>query len=156
MSGNSPFGVGGSGASQTNVGAGGPPWISSGNYGSDGQQNMGGNGGSDPCYNVGPGGGGGGGYFGGGGGGGSDCYASYPLGGGGGGGSSYFPNNLGCVKVPTKEMGLFLLSTFLAKCLLQMFKLIVVVILGLTALHTPKITTRLPMLQILLRVATVL
>ena len=97
LSGTSPFGVGGSGASQANVGAGGPPWISSGNYGSDGQQNVGGNGASDPCYDLGPGGGGGGGYFGGGGGG-SDCYANYPLGGGGGGGgSSYFPNALSCV-----------------------------------------------------------
>lgn len=96
LSGSNPYGVGGSGASQVSVGAGGPPWISSGNYGENGQQNIGGNGASDPCYNLGPGGGGGGGYFGGGGGG-SDCWDIYPLGGGGGGGgSSYYPNSLNC------------------------------------------------------------
>lgn len=97
LSGTSPFGVGGEGATQNGVGQGGPPWIPSGNYGSAGQQNIGGEGASDPCYNVGPGGGGGGGFFGGGGGG-SDCYAYYPLGGGGGGGgSSFYPNNLSCI-----------------------------------------------------------
>lgn len=96
LSGTSPFGVGGSGASQNDVGQGGPPWISDGNYGSNGQQNIGGDGATDPCYDLGPGGGGGGGLFGGGGGG-SDCYSNYPLGGGGGGGgSSYYPN-LACV-----------------------------------------------------------
>lgn len=83
----SPFGQGGYGGTQTSGGAGGPPWISSGNAGQNGALGVGGTGGSDPCYNKGPGGGGGGGYYGGGGGG-SDCYANPPLGGGGGGGGS--------------------------------------------------------------------
>ncbi|MBI4931763.1 MAG: PKD domain-containing protein [Bacteroidetes bacterium] len=83
----SPFGQGGFGATQIAGGAGGPPWIASGNAGQSGVLGVGGAGGSDPCYNVGPGGGGGGGYYGGGGGG-SDCFSSCPLGGGGGGGGS--------------------------------------------------------------------
>jgi len=94
--GTSPFGQGGGGATQTAAGNGGPPWISSGNYGTSGSLGVGGNGGSDPCYNVAPGGGGGGGYYGGGGGG-SDCYSSSPYGGGsGGGGSSLTPAGGGC------------------------------------------------------------
>jgi len=94
--GTSPYGIGGGGASQTNGGSGGPPWITSGNYGIDGSLGNGGNGATDPCYNKGPGGGGGGGYYGGGGGG-SDCYNSSPLGGGGGGGgSSLTPSSSVC------------------------------------------------------------
>lgn len=85
--GTSPFGQGGSGGTQTAGGNGGPPWIPSGNPGQAGSLGNGGAGGSDPCYNVGPGGGGGGGFYGGGGGG-SDCFASGSLGGGGGGGGS--------------------------------------------------------------------
>lgn len=85
--GDSPFGQGGSGATQNSGGPGGPPWIGSGNNGSSGGLGNGGAGATDPCYNVGPGGGGGGGYYGGGGGG-SDCFASGTLGGGGGGGGS--------------------------------------------------------------------
>lgn len=85
--GTSPFGQGGFGGSQTAGGNGGPPWISSGYAGQPGSMGNGGSGGSDPCYNLGPGGGGGGGYYGGGGGG-SDCFASGSLGGGGGGGGS--------------------------------------------------------------------
>lgn len=86
-SGTSPFGQGGFGASQVAGGNGGPPWIASGNPGQPGSLGNGGNGGSDPCYNLGPGGGGGGGFYGGGGGG-SDCFGSGSLGGGGGGGGS--------------------------------------------------------------------
>ncbi|MCB0401653.1 MAG: T9SS type A sorting domain-containing protein [Flavobacteriales bacterium] len=82
-----PFGVGGEGGTQTAGGLGGPPWISSGNYGSNGSLGAGGAGATDPCYNNSPGGGGGGGYYGGGGGG-SDCYNISPYGGGGGGGGS--------------------------------------------------------------------
>ncbi len=94
--GNSPYGVGGAGADQSSGGAGGPPWILSGNYGSNGTLGSGGSGASDPCYNYGPGGGGGGGYYGGGGGG-SDCYPNTPLGGGGGGGgSSLTPTGFTC------------------------------------------------------------
>lgn len=89
VNGQSPFGQGGFGATQTAGGAGGPPWIASGNAGQPGVLGVGGAGGSDPCYNVGPGGGGGGGYYGGGGGG-SDCFSGCPLGGGGGGGGSCF------------------------------------------------------------------
>jgi gliding motility-associated-like protein len=85
--GQSPFGQGGFGGTQTAGGTGGPPWISSGNAGQNGALGIGGAGGSDPCYNLGPGGGGGGGYYGGGGGG-SDCFGSGSLGGGGGGGGS--------------------------------------------------------------------
>lgn len=93
----SPFGQGGGNGTQTAGGAAGPPWISSGNPGQPGAYLQGGNGGSDPCYNLGPGGGGGGGYYGGGGGG-SDCFSSGSLGGGaGGGGSSLVPPGSGCV-----------------------------------------------------------
>ena len=96
VTGTSPFGVGGGGASQTNGGSGGPPWINSGNVGGNGSLGNGGNGATDPCYNVGPGGGGGGGYYGGGGGG-SDCFAYGSLGGGGGGGgSSLTPSGSAC------------------------------------------------------------
>lgn len=96
VAGTSPFGQGGGAASQSSGGTGGPPWISSGNYGSAGTLGTGGNGGTDPCYNVAPGGGGGGGYYGGGGGG-SDCFSSSPYGGGsGGGGSSLTPAGGGC------------------------------------------------------------
>jgi gliding motility-associated-like protein len=92
----SPFGVGGGAASQSAGGNGGPPWISSGNSGTAGSLGQGGNGASDPCYNVAPGGGGGGGFYGGGGGG-SDCWSSSPYGGGsGGGGSSFTPAGGGC------------------------------------------------------------
>jgi len=95
-SGSSPYGQGGFGASTTAGGAGGPPWISSGNTGNPGSLGQGGAGASDPCYNLGPGGGGGGGYYGGGGGG-SDCFGSAPLGGGGGGGgSSLVPVGFSC------------------------------------------------------------
>src|SRR5690606_12699146 len=73
--GDSPFGDGGVGGTQFGGGNGGPPWIGSGNYGAPGVLANGGNGASDPCYNVAPGGGGGGGYYGGGGGG-SDCFSS--------------------------------------------------------------------------------
>lgn len=83
----SPFGQGGFGASQTAGGNGGPPWIMSGNAGLPGALGVGGTGGSDPCFNLGPGGGGGGGFYGGGGGG-SDCFQTGSLGGGGGGGGS--------------------------------------------------------------------
>ena len=96
ISGASPFGQGGYGASSSAGGNGGPPWITSGNYGSNGSLLNGGTGASDPCYNLGPGGGGGGGYYGGGGGG-SDCYSSGSLGGGGGGGgSSLTPTGTSC------------------------------------------------------------
>ena len=95
--GESPFGQGGNGATQNAGGTGGPPWIGSGNNGSNGALGIGGAGATDPCYNVGPGGGGGGGYYGGGGGG-SDCFASGTLGGGGGGGgSSLTPAGFTCV-----------------------------------------------------------
>ena len=93
----SPFGQGGGNGTQTAGGAAGPPWIASGNPGLPGSFLQGGNGASDPCYNLGPGGGGGGGYYGGGGGG-SDCFGSGSLGGGaGGGGSSLVPPGSGCV-----------------------------------------------------------
>jgi gliding motility-associated-like protein len=96
VAGTSPFGQGGGPGTQTAGGAAGPPWISSGYAGTAGTLGVGGNGGSDPCYNVAPGGGGGGGYYGGGGGG-SDCYSSAPYGGGsGGGGSSLVPSAGGC------------------------------------------------------------
>ena len=85
--GDSPFGQGGGGATANNGGGGGPPWNNSGNSGESGALGLGGDGGQDPCYNVGPGGGGGGGKYGGGGGG-SDCFAGGSLGGGGGGGGS--------------------------------------------------------------------
>lgn len=95
--GDSPFGQGGNGATQNSGGAGGPPWIGSGNDGDGGGLGFGGDGAIDPCYGVGPGGGGGGGYYGGGGGG-SDCFASGTLGGGGGGGgSSLTPAEFLCV-----------------------------------------------------------
>lgn len=87
LNGDSPFGQGGTGGGSTTGGGGGPPWIGSGNYGSNGLLATGGAGAIDPCYDVGPGGGGGGGRYGGGGGG-SDCFASGSLGGGGGGGGS--------------------------------------------------------------------
>ena len=90
------FGMGGGGATAAAGGTAGPPWIASGNPGVAGSLGLGGAGGSDPCYNLGPGGGGGGGYYGGGGGG-SDCYGTAPLGGGGGGGgSSLIPGGGGC------------------------------------------------------------
>lgn len=93
----SPFGQGGGNGTQTAGGSAGPPWISSGNPGQPGSYLQGGSGGSDPCYNLGPGGGGGGGYYGGGGGG-SDCFSAGSLGGGaGGGGSSLVPPGSGCV-----------------------------------------------------------
>ncbi len=93
----SPFGQGGGNGTQTAGGSAGPPWISSGNPGQPGSFLQGGSGGSDPCYNLGPGGGGGGGYYGGGGGG-SDCFSAGSLGGGaGGGGSSLVPPGSGCV-----------------------------------------------------------
>lgn len=96
VAGTSPFGQGGGAATQTSGGSGGPPWISSGNAGTAGSLGVGGNGGTDPCYNVAPGGGGGGGLYGGGGGG-SDCFSSAPYGGGsGGGGSSLVPSAGGC------------------------------------------------------------
>ena len=100
--GDSPFGEGGGGASQNNGGNAGPPWPDAiwleGNSGEVGSLANGGNGATDPCYNLGPGGGGGGGYYGGGGGG-SDCYDLPPLGGGGGGGgSSLFPTNGSCTQ----------------------------------------------------------
>lgn len=96
LSGTSPYGQGGGGATQFSAGPGGPPWISSGNYGSSGSLGQGGLGAIDPCYNNSPGGGGGGGYYGGGGGG-SDCFSSAPYGGGGGGGgSSLVPAGAGC------------------------------------------------------------
>ena len=91
-----PFGTGGGNGTQTAGGAPGPPWIATGNSGAAGGYLQGGNGGTDPCYNVAPGGGGGGGYYGGGGGG-SDCFASAPYGGGaGGGGSSLIPAGSPC------------------------------------------------------------
>lgn len=97
LNGDSPFGIGGIGATATNGGAGGDPWIASGNFGAPGSLGQGGNGGTDPCHNIGPGGGGGGGFYGGGGGG-SDCFASGTLGGGGGGGgSSLIPGGGGCL-----------------------------------------------------------
>lgn len=91
-----PFGLGGSGAFTTAGGTGGPPWIPSGFFGTNGTFGQGGSGGSDPCFNVAPGGGGGGGLYGGGGGG-SDCFGP-PIvgGGGGGGGSSLIPAGGGC------------------------------------------------------------
>lgn len=92
----SPFGQGGGNGTQTAGGIGGPPWIPSGNPGQPGSYLLGGNGGSDPCFNLGPGGGGGGGYYGGGGGG-SDCFGLGSLGGGaGGGGSSLIPPGNPC------------------------------------------------------------
>ena len=95
--GESPFGTGGGGGSLTEGGIAGTPWIGSGNPGIAGEFGLGGAGGIDPCYNVGPGGGGGGGYYGGGGGG-TDCFASGTLGGGGGGGgSSFYPADFSCI-----------------------------------------------------------
>ena len=95
--GDSPFGQGGGGGTQTEGGIAGTPWSDSGNSGLPGEFGLGGAGGIDPCYNVGPGGGGGGGYYGGGGGG-TDCFASGTLGGGGGGGgSSFYPSNFSCI-----------------------------------------------------------
>lgn len=81
------FGDGGGGGTQTAGGFGGPPWTPSGNAGQAGGLGIGGNGGSDPCYNIAPGAGGGGGRYGGGGGG-SDCFSGGSVGGGGGGGGS--------------------------------------------------------------------
>ncbi|MBI48993.1 MAG: hypothetical protein CL850_01715 [Crocinitomicaceae bacterium] len=108
--GDSPYGQGGFGASITTVGAGGPPWIDSGNTGENGSLGLGGNGADDPCYNMGPGGGGGGGYYGGGGGG-SDCFSSYPLGGGGGGGgSSFVPNGFSCTSGNVSSNGMITIS----------------------------------------------
>jgi gliding motility-associated-like protein len=96
QAGTSPFGQGGGGATTTAGGNGGPPWITSGNAGTAGSLGLGGNGGTDPCYNNSPGGGGGGGLYGGGGGG-SDCFSSEPYGGGsGGGGSSLVPAGATC------------------------------------------------------------
>lgn len=98
--GNSPFGVGGEGGSQVSGGDGGPYWEFgfNGNDGFPGIFGIGGNGATDPCYNLGPGGGGGGGYYGGGGGG-SDCFSSGSLGGGaGGGGSSLTPAGGNCTQ----------------------------------------------------------
>jgi gliding motility-associated-like protein len=93
----SPFGSGGGNGTQIAGGNGGPPWIASGNAGQAGAYLQGGNGASDPCFNLGPGGGGGGGYYGGGGGG-SDCFGSGSLGGGaGGGGSSLIPPGTPCI-----------------------------------------------------------
>jgi gliding motility-associated-like protein len=98
VAGISPFGAGGQGGTQFNGGNGGPPWIASGNAGLPGALAVGGNGGTDPCYNVAPGGGGGAGKYGGGGGG-SDCFASAPYGGGGGGGgSSIIPTGGTCLQ----------------------------------------------------------
>jgi len=109
--GDSPFGVGGFGASITTGGAGGPPWIDNGNIGGSGSLGLGGNGATDPCYNMGPGAGGGGGYYGGGGGG-SDCYGSYPLGGGGGGGGSCLvPNGFTCTSGNVSSNGLVTITT---------------------------------------------
>lgn len=94
--GNSPFGVGGYGASGTAGGNGGPAWITAGSTGGDGTLAIGGTGAIDPCYDLGAGGGGGGGFYGGGGGG-SDCFDSSPLGGGGGGGGScLIPEGFSC------------------------------------------------------------
>ena len=45
------IGVGGGGASQTNGGSGGPPWISSGNSGNIGSLGIGGNGAIDMLSN---------------------------------------------------------------------------------------------------------
>ena len=92
------FGIGGDGANQNNGGNGGAPWSPTGNSGVNGVFYNGGDGASDPCFNLGPGGGGGGGYYGGGGGG-SDCFnGSGPIGGGGGGGgSSLVPLNATCI-----------------------------------------------------------
>jgi len=96
IDGTSPFGFGGTGATLTTAGVGGPPWIPSGFFGENGALGVGGNGAPDPCFDVGPGGGGGGGYYGGGGGG-SDCFAGAPYGGGsGGGGSSLTPSGGNC------------------------------------------------------------
>ncbi|HIG33090.1 MAG TPA: hypothetical protein EYQ09_06635, partial [Flavobacteriales bacterium] len=112
--GTSPFGVGGDGGSQNNGGNGGPPWITSGNFGGNGSLGNGGNGATDPCYNVGPGGGGGGGYYGGGGGG-SDCFASGSLGGGGGGGgSSLTPAGCSCVAGINNNNGYVIITYVLA------------------------------------------
>jgi len=107
----SPFGQGGFGGTTSAGGAGGPPWISSGNPGSNGSLGQGGAGGSDPCYNLGPGGGGGGGYYGGGGGG-SDCFSSSPLGGGGGGGgSSLIPGGMSCGPTNTGDGSITIVYT---------------------------------------------
>lgn len=100
VTGNSPFGVGGEGGSQVEGGEGGPFWQFGfgGNNGFPGNIGNGGNGASDPCYNLAPGGGGGGGYYGGGGGG-SDCYNLGSIGGGsGGGGSSLTPAGGNCTQ----------------------------------------------------------
>lgn len=106
-----PFGQGGQNGTQTAGGAGGPPWIASGNAGQAGAYLQGGDGGSDPCFNLGPGGGGGGGYYGGGGGG-SDCFGSGSLGGGaGGGGSSLFPPGSGCVSDVNTGNGSAIMNT---------------------------------------------
>lgn len=109
--GDSPFGVGGFGASATSGGNGGPPWITNGNTGGNGSLGLGGNGASDPCYSLGPGGGGGGGYYGGGGGG-SDCFSSVPLGGGGGGGgSSLSPTGFTCTPGNVNSAGSITITT---------------------------------------------
>jgi gliding motility-associated-like protein len=110
LAGNSPFGQGGGGATQFSGGAGGPPWIASGNPGTAGSLGLGGNGGTDPCYNNSPGGGGGGGLYGGGGGG-SDCFSSAPYGGGsGGGGSSLTPAGGTCTANFNNGNGLVIIT----------------------------------------------
>ncbi len=112
LNGSSPFGQGGGGGTQFSGGTPGPPWIPSGSPGTAGSLGLGGNGGSDPCYNRGPGAGGGGGKYGGGGGG-SDCFGSGPLGGGGGGGgSSLIPTGGTCLQGNNNGLG-FVSITYL-------------------------------------------
>ncbi|HYG50364.1 MAG TPA: PKD domain-containing protein [Flavobacteriales bacterium] len=81
------YGSPGTGGTATGGGTGGAPWGACGMAGGNGGLGIGGAGGTDVCYGLGPGGGGGGGRYGGGGGG-ADDYPSFPLGGGGGGGGS--------------------------------------------------------------------
>jgi gliding motility-associated-like protein len=109
--GESPFGQGGFGATQSAGGLGGPPWIANGNTGGNGALGIGGNGATDPCFDLGPGGGGGGGYYGGGGGG-SDCFGTPSLGGGGGGGgSSLVPIGANCVAGNNNTNGFVTITT---------------------------------------------
>ena len=56
--GGSTFGGQGTGGTQTAGGVGGPPWAAGGNAGQNGALGIGGAGGSDACYNKGPGAGG--------------------------------------------------------------------------------------------------
>lgn len=148
-SGNSPFGQGGFGASTTAGGNGGPPWIAGGGTGLAGSLGNGGAGGTDLCFNLGPGGGGGGGLYGGGGGG-SDCFGSGSLGGGGGGGgSSLIPGGGACnqgantgngyVTITPNNVGMILSVTPAAPVICEGEQVDITVSGGLTYIWEPSI-----------------